>query len=254
MNTKALLTNFFILLISSPLFANEEGISDLYTAEGIEGTLLIQSLDGRTEFIHNYEKVDQAYIPASTFKIANTLIALEEGVINQFETISWDGIKRSYAPWNEDQTLATAFSLSCVWCYQTFATEIGEVKYKQYLSSFNYGNGKTGEDVRTFWLEGDLRISVRDQVNFLRKVYAEELPIKQENIEILKDIMLSEETADYKIWVKTGWQGLHGWYVGYIEVGNEVWFFANYIEIKTPADLIFRGQLVIDSLKLQGII
>ena len=61
---------------------------------------------------------EQGHIPASTFKIPNTLIALEEGVIkDQFEVIKWDGVVRQYAPWNADQTLATAFSRSCVWCY-----------------------------------------------------------------------------------------------------------------------------------------
>lgn len=252
---KMLLLNIFMLIISSSAAANDEDISKLYTAVGIEGTLLIQSLDGRIEYQHNASKIDEPYIPASTFKIPNTLIALEEGVIkDQFETIKWDGVKRQYEPWNEDQTLATAFSRSCVWCYQRFSIKIGDTKYKQYLGDFDYGNRQTGLDVSTFWLDGDLRVSVREQVNFLRKVYLEQLPIKHRNFEILKDIMLSEETADYKLRVKTGWQDEHGWYVGYIETEGNVWFFANHIKIKSPSDLDFRKDLTMKSLKIKGII
>jgi beta-lactamase class D len=244
-----------MIIISSSAVANEEDISKLYLAAGIEGTLLIQSLDGRIEYQHNASKIDESYIPASTFKIPNTLIALEEGAIkDQFETIRWDGVKRQYEPWNENQTLATAFSRSCVWCYQRFSIKIGDTKYKQYLRDFDYGNRQTGQNVSTFWLDGDLRVSVREQVNFLRKVYLEQLPIKPINNEILKDIMLSEETPRYKLRVKTGWKNQHGWYVGYIETEDNVWFFANHIEIKSSSDLELRKDLTMKSLKIKGII
>lgn len=230
-------------------------IDDLYHSAGIEGALLISSLDGSVEYQHNADKVVWANIPASTFKIPNTLIALEEEVIkDQFEVIKWDGIKRAYAPWNSNQTLATAFARSCVWCYQHFAAKIGDEKYQQYLNEFDYGNKKTGSDVTTFWLEGDLRVSPRQQIDFLRKVYFEALPVKQRNLKILKEIMIAEDTPDYKIWAKTGWQGEHGWYVGYVESAGKVWFFANYIKVRDKADLLFRRELTIKVLKHKGII
>lgn len=252
---KTLFSTILLLVFPLSLFANENTISNLYTAAGIEGTLLIQSLDKNTEYKHNSSRIDQAYIPASTFKIPNTLIALEEGVIKSpLEIIKWDGIKREYPPWNEDQTLATAFARSCVWCYQKFAIKIGNLKYKKYLHEFNYGNSKTGKNITSFWLDGDLRVSAREQINFLRKVYLEKLPIKHKNIKILKDIMLSESTSSYKLWAKTGWKGQHGWFVGYIETDNKIWFFANHIKINSQSDLAFRKKLTIASLKLKGII
>ncbi len=244
-----------LIIMSFSVAADDKDISQLYDDAKIDGTLLIQSFDGRIEYQHNTSKIDEGYIPASTFKIPNTLIALEEGVIkDQFEVIKWDGVERQFVPWNQDQTLATAFSRSCVWCYQRFSLKVGDTKYKQYLVDFDYGNRKTGSDVSTFWLDGQLRISVREQVNFLRKVYLEQLPIKHRNFQILKDIMLAEQKLEYKIWAKTGWQDEHGWYVGYIETHGKIWFFANHIEIKSSADLDFRKDLTLKSLKIKGII
>jgi len=245
----------FLLLLPSSLLANDDDINALYLAEGVEGTLLIESLSGTVQYTNDSAKVAQAYIPASTFKIPNTLIALEEGVIgDQFEIIKWDGVERQYAPWNSDQTLATAFARSCVWCYQRFAKQIGDAHYQQYLDAFDYGNKKTGQDVETFWLDGELRVSPSDQTHFLRKVYMEQLPVKARNIKILKEIMLVEETPTYRLRAKTGWKGQNGWYVGYIEAGDEVWFFAHHMMVTGQADLPLRRKLVIEALKLKGII
>ena len=252
---KIFVNTILLLLVSSAISANNDGIDTLYDMAGIEGVLLISSLSGSVEYQHNAKKVTWANIPASTFKIPNTLIALQEGIIkNQAEIIKWDGVSREYEPWNSDQTLATAFSLSCVWCYQRFAVKIGKSTYQKYLNIFDYGNRKVGDDISTFWLEGDLRVSPRQQINFLRKVYLEELPIAANHFKTLKEIMLVENTADYKVWAKTGWKGEHGWYVGYVEAAGKVWLFANYIKVKTKSDLALRKQLTIEALKLKGII
>ncbi|MEZ5524452.1 MAG: class D beta-lactamase [Pseudomonadales bacterium] len=255
MTRRVFCTLFFLLLLPSSLSANEADIERRFIEAGVDGTLLIESLNGRVKYTHNSAKAGQAHIPASTFKIPNTLIALEEGVItDQFEVIEWDGIERAYAPWNSNQTLATAFARSCVWCYQQFAKEVGDSRYKHYLDVFGYGNKKTGADITTFWLEGNLRVSPNDQIAFLRKVYWGQLPIKASNIQILKEIMLVEEKPAYKLRAKTGWKGADGWYVGYVETENEVWFFAHHMLVNDPADLPLRAKMVIDALKLKGII
>ena len=246
---------FFILLILSiNLCAEERKIEDLYKSNHINGSLLIESLDGRNK--HQYNVNDQeSFIPASTFKIPNTLIILEEGFIKDlFEVIKWDSKKREYAPWNKDQTLKTAFQYSCVWCYQRYAIKVGDKKYHEYLRKFNYGNLLTGNDIERFWLDGELRISVKDQISFLRKVHAEELPIQKRHIQTLKSIMLSEDNEDYKIWSKTGWSGKDGWYVGYLVTDDQTWFFANHIEINENSDLEFRKKLTIGAFKALNIV
>lgn len=244
-----------LYLLSPTVSANEKDIARLYESYGVKGSLIIQSLDGQVEYLYNSNTVDIGFVPASTFKIPNTLIALEEGVIkDQFDLIKWDGVERGYAQWNKDQTLKSAFAISCVWCYQIFAREIGDEKYQYYLTEFDYGNRKTGQDVSVFWLQGDLRISVREQIKFLRRVYTQDIPLKKRSYSILKDIMLSDKTPAYIIWSKTGWAGKNGWYVGYMEVGGNIWLFAHHIEIRSETDLELRKKLVLEAFKLVRII
>lgn len=246
--------------MSPALSFADETISELYKSYGIEGAIIIESLDGRTQYIHNKQRAERPYIPASTFKVPNTLIALEEGVIkDDKEIIKWDGKDKGMEPWNKDQTLATAFAVSCVWCYQEFAKKIGNETYLKYLSAMAYGNEKMGGDLTTFWLgAGDLLISVEEQVDFLRKLVNEALPFSQRSIHLLKKVMLVEETAEYSIRAKTGWAGRiepeHGWYIGYVEVENKVWLFANNIEIRKKEDGALRKKLVMEALKLKGIL
>lgn len=242
-------------LASTVVNTKQLALEDQYRAEGLQGTMLIQSLDGRTEFTYNMADLNAGYVPASTFKIPNTLIALEENVIqNVDDVIVWDGVERLYAPWNQDQTLKSAFKVSCVWCYQRFARQIGNQKYRNYLKLFHYGNQKTGSDVATFWLEGDLRMSVRQQIAFLRRVYEKSLPVKPEHYQILKQIMLSEDSGSYRIWSKTGWQGKDGWYVGYLQRDSQVWLFAHHLDIESENALPLRRKLVMEAFRLMGVI
>jgi len=245
---------FILLIISSNLHAEETKIEDIYRLNNIGGSILIESADGKVSYQYNVNN-EESFIPASTFKIPNTLIILEEGLIKgQLEVIEWDGKEREYASWNKDQTLKSAFQYSCVWCYQRYARQVGNEKYLEYLRKFDYGNFSTGRDISRFWLDGELRISVKDQINFLRKVHAEELPIQKSHIKTLKNIMMSEEHKNYKMWSKTGWSGEDGWFVGYILINDHTWFFANHIEIHKKSDLKFRKKLTMETLKVLKII
>ena len=58
----------------------------------------------------------------------------------------------------------------------------------------------------SFWLDGALRISAMEQVDFLRKLYRNELPFKVEHQRLVKDIMIVEAGRDWILRAKTGWQ------------------------------------------------
>jgi len=243
-----------LLVVSISLHAEESKIWDLFRKSNITGSILIESLDGKVKYQYNVND-EESFIPASTFKIPNTLIILEEGLIeDQFEVIKWDGQEREYEPWNMDQTLKSAFQYSCVWCYQRYARQIGDETYREYLRQFDYGNLLTGNNVARFWLDGELRVSVNEQIKFLRKVHGEELPIQNIHIKTLKRVMLSEENESHKIWSKTGWSGKDGWYVGYISIANQTWFFANHIEINKKSDLELRKKLTMEAFRVLNIV
>jgi beta-lactamase class D len=243
-----------INLVLNFAFANDKDIKTIFDKTQINGTLVISSLDGKKEYIYNKQRAITKYIPASTFKIPNTLIALQEQVIkDENEIIKWDGIIRSYDFWNKDQTLQSAIKYSCVWCYQIFAKKIGNDKYLTYLKKLHYGNEKTGENVTTFWLDGDLKISAIEQIEFLKKLYNNDLPFNQKYIDITKKILTDEETKDYILKAKSGWSGKIGWYVGYIQSKDKVWFFALNADI-SKEQLKYRKEIVIEALKIRKII
>lgn len=251
--TKFKLSIFFLLALPFIALA-DESLTKIYKKHNARGTLVIASLDANDVYVYNPQRANSRFVPASTFKILNTLIALEEKVIMEDEVIKWDEKVRAYDSWNKDQTLQSAFKVSCVWCYQKFASQIGNEKYIEYLEEADYGNKKTGEDLTRFWLDGDLKISANEQILFLKKLYLKELNFKSKNFKILKNAMLEKETPEYSLSAKTGWSGKIGWYVGYVEVKGKVWLFASNLEVNSKDDLKLRKTLVLEALKSKSII
>jgi len=249
---KIILLIFFLLLSFS--FANDRELEAIFIKSNINGTLVLSSLDNEKNYIYNTKRALTQYIPASTFKIPNTLIALQEQVIkDEYETIKWDGVVRAYKPWNENQNLQTAIAVSCVWCYEKFAQKIGKENYLEYLQKIDYGNHKVGDVISKFWLEGDIKISAVQQIEFLQRLYKNQLPFKQKYIDITKKILIVEQNENYTIRAKSGWSGVVGWYVGYIEKKDKVWFFSFNGDISRD-QLIYRKQIVMEALKLKGIL
>jgi len=216
--------------------------------------MIIISDDSEEIYLYNKARLQEGFIPASTFKIANTLIALEENIISTDTIYKWDGVQREYPAWNQDQTLKSAFDTSCVWCYQGVAKKIGEEKYRTHLKKLGYGNQKPTPELTTFWLNGDLRISSMQQIDFLKQIFHEDLPYRSENIRLLKQVMLQEKTPRYTLSAKTGFSLNTGWYVGYITVAGKTWFFATNIEINNMKELELRKKLTIEALKARSII
>lgn len=121
---------------------------------------------------YNSQRCKQRFIPASTFKIFNSLVALEVGAIANIDTaIPWDGkVNSSFPTWNQDQTMRTAFTRSVVWFYQDLARKIGKERMQQYIQAVSYGNQDIAERIDSFWLNGKLRISPEEQRQFKDEV------------------------------------------------------------------------------------
>jgi len=220
---------------------------------------LIESSKTGQRFIHNDARSKQAFAAASTFKVLNTLISLEEGVIAGADsTIRWDGTLYELADWNRDQTLETAFKVSCVWCYQELAQRVGAAKYPAYIRSSHYGELREPFDGTQFWLDGSLTISAEQQVAFLKQLVTGRLPFRASSYATLKSIMLTDKTPYYRLYAKTGWATRNapavGWYAGYVEVAEDIWLFALNIETRSAADLPLRKQTTLEAFRVKGIL
>jgi beta-lactamase class D len=220
---------------------------------GVEGSIMIYALKGNRVFQHNPQRNATAFLPGSTFKILNSLIALETGVIaDEIAVLTWDGIQRTIPAWNRDLNMREAIKLSAVWFYQVLARRVGHERMQKWVSQVGYGNHNVGSktDIDKFWLEGELRITPQEQIQFLQRLYRNELPFSARSLSIVKDIIILEQTPDYTLRGKTGWVGFAdnvtpkiGWYVGYLEKGKDVYFFATNIDIRTAKDPAARMEL-----------
>ena len=212
----------------------------------VEGSILIYDLNNNQTHQYNAARNATAFTPASTFKILSSLIALETGAIpNEISVLTWDGVERSVPAWNRDLNMREAFKISAVWFYQVLVRRVGYEQMQQWLTQIGYGNQAIGSeaDVDKFWLGGELQITPQEQIQFLQRFYSNDLPFSQRTIAIVKDIMIVEQTPDYTIRAKTGLASRVGWYVGYLERNDNVYFFATNIEIRNEADWRNRIEL-----------
>jgi beta-lactamase class D len=209
--------------------------------EPIEATFVI--LDDATGAVRSYDPARAArrVPPASTFKIPNSLIALETGVASGPDFfLPWDSTaaptRRS--SWARDQTMRSAFRNSVLWYYQELARRTGPDRMRQWLDRLEYGAGGIGAAVDQFWLNGDLRISANEQVEFLRRFHRGELDVSARSIAIVRDMMLLEDGGTWRLFGKTGTSGVtetreNGWIVGFAESPAGVHIYALNMEGET---------------------
>ena len=199
---------------------------------GLKGSFILYDLKKDRFTVYNEAQMHESFLPASTFKICNSLIGLETGVIpDESFLIRWDGVKRGNENWDRDNDLASAFRYSVVWYYQELARRVGAEKMQYWVALARYGNRKTGGSIDQFWLQGDLRITPAQQIDFLKRLYLNQLPFSMRNLDIVKKIMVVEQGDGYVLRAKTGWAVTNsvGWYVGWMEKGNDVYFFSTCI-------------------------
>jgi beta-lactamase class D len=206
-----------------------------YEQYKVDGSFVLYDQSNYKYIFYNQSQFKQPFTPASTFKICNSLIGLETGVIQDENfVIPWDSVIRRIPAWNKDQDLKTAFKTSTVWYYQELARRVGGEKMKYWLDKTNYGNADTSGGIDKFWLSGRLRLSPEQQIDFLRRLYDNKLPFSQRSLDIVKSIMIAKDTLGYVMRAKTGWGEQDnkeiGWYVGYVEKGDTVYYFANCIQ------------------------
>jgi beta-lactamase class D len=216
-----------------------ENFREIFKEYKLAGCIVIFNKNDDEYIRYNLKRCKTQFLPASTFKIPNSLIGLETGVIkDENYVIKWDSVERDIKEWNQDLDLKSAIKYSAVPYYQELARRVGMKKMQNYIKKLKYGNMNLSGGIDKFWLSGGLRISPDEQIEFLKKFYDYKLPFSKRSIDIVKKIIIREDTNGYILRGKTGWgfqDGIAiGWFVGYLEKNGNVYFFATNIESEKP--------------------
>ncbi|WP_435641580.1 penicillin-binding transpeptidase domain-containing protein [Micavibrio aeruginosavorus] len=234
---------FLSLLFFTPSAFAAQGTYDGFLACAVTGSVTVYDAAKDEWFYTDQADADIRTLPASTFKIMNSLIALDQNVTTADEVFAWDGTVRDIPAWNQDTTFSDAFKNSTVWVYEKIATRLSPEIYTQYLTESAYGNGDiTHGQNGNFWVYGSFGVSPREQIEMLRKLYADTLPFSTQTMQTVKAFMRHEEHDGRISFGKTGWtrqNGNHvGWWVGYIigEADAPI-FFATRLQKPTDEPL-----------------
>ena len=215
----------------------DKNLKKYFDENKVEGCFAMMD-NGTGKFtVHNLGRYrDSSYLPASTFKIVNSLIGLQTGKISSDSmVIKWDGVKRRVEEWNRDLTMYDAFRVSAVNYYQEVARRIGKDTMQLWLDSLRYGTKKITSTIDSFWLDNSLKISSDEELGLVKRLYFDQLPFFKSYQETVKRTMLFENNANYRLGYKTGWGFTEkghalGWVVGWIEENNHPYFFVLNIE------------------------
>ncbi|AOT69572.1 BlaR1 family beta-lactam sensor/signal transducer [Geosporobacter ferrireducens] len=203
--------------------------------QGYDGSFVLLDANKDIYYIYNEKRSRERVSPCSTYKIISSLIGLETGRLRDKDTkIPWDGIIYPFEPWSQDHTLETAFSYSVDWYFEKFTDEIERDKIMDYMKKIGYGNSDISGK-QNFWQESSLKISPIEQVDVLLRLYKSQLPFSQKNIDTVKHIMKVVEMEGSVLSGKTGTgivngKSINGWYIGYLERGQQVYIFAVNIQ------------------------
>ena len=246
-------------LISEPTVASQPAVTSSlpsfdWTKYDLanEGCFFVRDVVTGDERISDTDRCNMRRPPFSTFKIPNALIGLHLGILDGPDArMIWDQAKYPSKPWwpqgwARDQPLRSAMAISAVPLFRRLATEIGADKMQSFVDAFHYGNRDISGGLDRFWLDGALRISAREQVDFISELARRQLPIDQHAQQSIREVLrrsqhtLANRTAN--LFGKTG--GGHasdrptdetapivvGWMVGWVETANATLAYALWTE------------------------
>ena len=266
--------SFFLFVSISILYScssdnvdEDKSLETFFAENKVNGCFgLYNNATNQFTFYNKKRFTDSSYLPASTFKIVNSLIGLQTGVISSDSmVIKWDGVQRKFADWNKDLTMYEAFRVSAVPYYQEVARRIGKNNMEYWLDTVNYGAGpkdtafviKTAID--TFWLDNTLKITPDEELGLVKMLYFNQLPFFKTYQEKVKKAMLFENETTYRLAYKTGWgkneKGSHlAWIVGWVEENSHPYFFVlNFESPDANADIpTIRMKILKGILKQLG--
>lgn len=208
-------------------FTTPTALAKLFSANHLNGTMVVFDATKQQYLAVNPQRAQQPFIPASTFKIPNSLIGLATGAAKDVDQIiyRYDGKPLYLKSWQQDMSLRQAIKVSNVPAYQALAREIGLKAMQQNIDKLHYGNQKIGNQVDNFWLKGPLKISAVAQTQFLAKLALGQLSYPQQLQADVREISLLEQGKNWTLYGKTGLSRAYspslGWFVGWLTVEQQ---------------------------------
>jgi beta-lactamase class D len=219
-----------------------DSLSKRFTDDGTVGTFVGYKVEDYLIIASDRTRSGEGRLPASTFKVPNSVIALETGVVQDpdKDVFKWDGVKRPIEAWNRDHTLRSAIAASAVPVYQEIARRIGQERMQKYVDLLEYGNRDIGGGIDQFWLSGDLRIDPMQQIDFLDRLRRRALSVSKRSQDLVCDILPVTKVGDATIRAKSGLlpaeagRPSFGWMVGWVEKGDANTVFALNMDCIEP--------------------
>ena len=253
------------LAVASPLLVDAAQAEDVqerpdlvsvFQEQGLAGTFVLFEAAADRMTVVDRQRAETRYAPASTFKIANSLIALETGVVqDENEIVPYGGKPQPIKAWEKDMSLREAIKVSNVPVYQEIARRVGLARYEHWLARLDYGNRQPGAVVDRFWLDGPLAISAVEQARFAARLAQGTLQASDRAQAIVRNILQLESSDGAILCGKTGWLTSRspkiGWWVGWVERKGEIAAFALNIDMATIEEAPKRisvGKMLLEKL------
>ena len=209
------------------------------------------------EFLVQRGNCKQRVTPASTFKLALSVMAFDNGFLTDAHTPTlafqpgypdWGG-----EPWRQPTDATRWLHYSVVWFSQQIARSLGEARLHQYATDFGYGNADFSGDpgkhngLERAWIASSLKISPLEQLAFLRKLVNRQLPVSPRALDMT--LVIVETIPAAGGWTVQGKTGMayprlpngefdmahpYGWFVGWAKQGARTVVFARLIQDDKP--------------------
>lgn len=201
----------------------------------VKGTILIYDPQNKTYNSNSFHRANTGYLPAGTFLIPQTIIAIETRSINT--AISTTSIDKNPKTNYLNMTIKEAYQRSFDPYYQDVIRKIGQEKTIQFLERLKYPKMMVNDyTYDNFWFYGPSKITPFEQIEFLENFFNNKMPIRKETYNKTLEIMLIKETNEYKLYGKESWTSYNnnGWFVGFIVKNDKKYYFATNTEPITP--------------------
>jgi beta-lactamase class D/beta-lactamase regulating signal transducer with metallopeptidase domain len=222
----------------------------------LDCTVMVDAASGAT--VVREGSCDERVTPASTFKIAISLMGFDSGVLRDDHT-PYLPYKPSYASsnpsWRHDTDPAGWLRESVVWYSQQVVSRLGAARVRSYVQAFDYGNrdlaSVPGVDdaVALSEVSPTLRISPLEETVFLRKLVNRSLPVSAHAYDVTARLLKGETLANgWEVYGKTGTAPAPlpdgsaddaqyiGWFVGWVNKGGRTLVFARLLQHPVDSD------------------